>query len=132
MKIKRFVNRWFPVFIWMGVIYIVSSISNPYIVIPETVGVSDELIGRFSHVIEYSILAFLAVRALGLEASKVKELRVLVYSFLISLAYSFLDEIHQSFVPRRTFQILDLSFDFFGILIGLAVGYNIFVLKKKN
>jgi VanZ family protein len=44
-----------------------------------------------------------------------------VVSFLICIFYAVSDEIHQLFVPGRTFQLFDLSMDFTGTIAGLLV-----------
>ena len=66
------------------------------------------------HIIEYVILSFLLYRALI--KSRFKK-----YSFalavILSIFYGLSDEIHQLFVVGRSFDVLDLVFDFIGAFL---------------
>lgn len=42
-----------------------------------------------------------------------------LFSVLLAMLYALSDEIHQIFVPGRTFQVIDLVIDFLGILFGV-------------
>ena len=80
-----FLFRWGPVLLWMVVIYSFSATSDPFQVVPPSVTVSDEIIGRVAHVLEFAVLAVLASRAIlvGRAMSfKVRRLDLLVLSFL--------------------------------------------------
>ena len=46
---------------------------------------------------------------------------------IIAWGYAFTDEIHQIFVPGRAFQLIDLTVNLFGILLGIGV-FVLFVL----
>ena len=129
---NSFVSRWIPVFIWMGVIFLVSSVSNPYSVVPDSLRVPHEILGRYLHVLEFAVLALLVTRAFFLQGNLISRGRVMSAAFILSQSYSLLDEVHQSFVPGRTFQVLDLSLDLAGTLLGLVAGYCIYFLKTKQ
>jgi VanZ family protein len=72
-------------------------------------------------------MAFLMARALLWKG----ELRLvsLVLVLGISELYALSDEIHQLFVPGRTFQLMDLALDLLGGVIGLMV---FAILRKKS
>jgi len=125
--------RWLPVLLWAGVIFIASAKSNPYQALPaswaepvspSTQGSSgrDELLGRFLHPGEYALLAALTARALVWRGK-------LRFSFLaaalgLAALYALSDEIHQLFVPGRSFELRDLALDITGAAVGLA-GYSL-------
>jgi len=86
-----------------------------------------EPIREVMHALEYLILAILAMNAL--HQSGVDK-NILLYSILFCFIYSIFDEVHQIFIPGRTFQILDLFMDFIGYMLGGFIA-NIFIKKNK-
>lgn len=114
-----FINRWGPVLLWMVVIYSFSANSNPFQVVPPIVTVSDEVIGRAAHVLEFAVLAVLASRAILL--GRAMNLKSVAWIFLFSVSYGVFDELHQSLIPGRAFQLLDLGLDVFGVLVGISL-----------
>ena len=113
----------------MGVIFWVSSSSDPYQVVPDNVSVSDDSIGRVAHIFEFTILtiltgnAFLSGRNLTVNAA--------IKTFTFSFSYAILDELHQSIVPDRTFQFMDLGLDLVGNLLGFSIIVFIFPLFRR-
>ena len=94
----------------MAVIFGVSSLSNP--LPPLTTRVSDKIL----HLVEYSILAVLFVRALASEGLGWRA-AILVAIVLTSL-YGVSDEYHQAFVPGRLSDVRDWITDTVGAGIG--------------
>lgn len=136
-----FLVRWGPVLLWIGVIFVFSADSNPYHVLPsnwesacQTIRLGalcqDEMLGRFSHVTEYALLALLICRGVFWE----REVAVsgLLLSAGMALACALLDEMHQLFVPARTFQFADLILDGLGILIGLLIFTSARHLRRRH
>src|SRR4030042_1098198 len=111
-KVKQNVFLWAPVIIWCSLIFYFSSIpnlraaENPF---------WDEIIRSFLHLIIYTILFVLFFRALN----ALKEKKDYLWPLLLSILYSFSDEIHQSLIPTRTFQTRDLLVDIMGIFLGI-------------
>ena len=61
-SVKKFVKWWLPVIMWMGVIFIGSSIGD----VPRVGGkTTDGLVHRAAHVLEYAVLGALLLRALS-------------------------------------------------------------------
>lgn len=129
-RINTIFSRWLPILLWAIVIFFASANSNPYKPLPvewlepcfstEPDGPScTELLGRALHAGEYAVLAALTTRGLIWKG----EMRpiLLGVSWSLSAFYALSDEIHQLFVPGRTFQLLDLALDIGGGLIGLMV-----------
>jgi len=75
--------------------------------------------GGIGHLVNFAILAFLIARAFIWKAPLKREL--LIISFAIAWLYALSDEIHQIFVPARTFQVLDLFVDGLGAALGVLV-----------
>jgi VanZ family protein len=74
------------------------------------------------HLVEFGLLGFLL--SLGYFLSLKSSFRIKSSFTLASgILLGSLDEIHQYFVPNRSFEILDIVADSLGILIGLAVFY---------
>lgn len=114
-----FLNRWGPVIVWMGFITLASSISNPFVVVPEDVQISNEIIGRISHVLEFVMLGFLVNRAFY--TPRISRAKLLSMSLVTCLAFAVFDEFHQYFVPERAFELLDLGLDGVGIVLGVSL-----------
>lgn len=99
--------NYFYVLFYMVFIFYLSSIPLKF---PETINKIDPT--KFSlHVIEYMILGFLLFNAK-------KDLKS---SFVIGSLYGLTDEIHQFFVPFRTFSYLDLIADCLGSFLGALI-----------
>lgn len=76
------------------------------------------LIRKAGHFTEYAVLAFLARRAFMSSSKAILRTRWFQLTLLLVVAYSLLDEFHQSFEPSRTASIYDSAIDVAG---GLTV-----------
>jgi VanZ family protein len=98
--------------VWMALIFIGSSQSDP-----------SPGIGNLGHVIahfaEYAILAVLWFWALLSSLGR----RALLVSAAISVLYAISDEYHQSFVPDRDSDPVDVVVDSCGVAVALALSY---------
>jgi len=65
---------------------------------------------RTAHIVEYSILGVLVIRAYSYKKARIGVMTVLFLSVFILLSGLF-DEWHQTFVPGRTGQLIDAIFD---------------------
>lgn len=110
MNWKHHLRFWVPVYIYLILIFIISSISFPAL----TIGVGEGRrisINSWLHVGEYALLGFLFYRAF------VNSDKILLkkYSFMLAIifatAYGVTDEIHQLFVPGRVCDIKDVFCD---------------------
>lgn len=121
--IKTILLRWLPVILWAGVIFSLSSFSNPYaslLPFPLFAALPHEQLGQFSHVFVYAVLAFLLARALVHMPGKGTD-PVSLPAWGMAVVYAFSDEIHQLFVAGRTFQMADLALDALGALVGMLL-----------
>jgi len=113
----------------MALIFAFSADSDPYRMLPgwEEKCLSahlnglcqDEILGRVSHFLEYAVLAVLFSRAVAW--GRAPRGTFLILAAGLSAAYALLDEVHQLFVPGRTFQFFDLGLDICGIVLGVLL-----------
>jgi VanZ family protein len=105
---------WLPSIVYMVAIFIVSSISD---VGPMPGGVSDKSL----HMLSYAVLGVLLLGPLaGGGLSGVSWKRAFAAIALATL-YGVSDEFHQSFVPGRSSEILDVVADAIGAASGVAL-----------
>ena len=79
---------------------------------------------------EYSILGFLAVRAIYSLDLRSSNGFLFALSVIFSVFYGFSDEIHQSFVPGRTVSIGDLMADGVGGFLGTFAYWKMAIVRK--
>jgi VanZ family protein len=101
-----------PVVCWAGLIFVVSSLSNP----PGRP--SAEWVSSLAHFAEYSILAFLVGRWLDGQFGTCRLKGLLVIAWALSALYGASDELHQSFVAGRDATPVDWLFDAAGAGVG--------------
>jgi len=71
------------------------------------------------HVPVFGILSFLWLRFF--KKKQIAYKKALLYTFLIVLFISHLDELYQFFLPQRDASILDLFLDMLGFILGVAI-----------
>ena len=97
-----------------------------------------EFVRTGAHVLEFAALTFFAyLLALSAGADKTKKARLwaLPSVFLFGALYALSDEVHQKFVPGRSFQWQDVGFDTLGAALGVSfalLAYLLFVRIKRK
>jgi VanZ family protein len=89
---------------------------------------TDAVLKKLGHMIEYGILALLIWWALHAHAVSV-ERRGLLAAFAVAVIYAASDEWHQTFVPGRNGNVYDWTVDLAGAGIAL-VGLRIALLRR--
>ena len=136
----RVFKHWLPVFLWMGVIFLMSTdlgsathtsrIIEPLLrwlnpqISPEAIGRAHFLVRKTGHLTEYAILALLVLRALRKSQPdrwSTHLWRAAGCALLITAAYASTDEWHQSFVPGRTASPVDVLIDGSGGFLALTL-----------
>ncbi len=115
----------FAVLAWAAVIFTASSFSNP----PGTSG--GEWKSQLAHTVEYAVLAVLLVRALSHYFPDRSLFVLAAFAWLLAACYGMSDEFHQSFVPNRDANWLDVGFDTLGAGFGV-IGALAFQLRNKR
>lgn len=130
--IFRFFLRILPV-IYIICIWIQSSLLNPEKIGQFSNKITSEMVIIFgvtfelAHLVEFGILYLFIVFALLTYGNLTKKKEML--ACIISVGYSLVDEIHQLFVPFRSFSIIDLVKDIIGVWV---VWYIINKFYYKN
>lgn len=118
----KFQKYWFPVILYSGIIFCVSSIPNLKTPLPEV------QFDKFLHVLEYLPFGFLLARLICHTRCSVSRGTVLTTVALGSLFYGLSDEMHQMFVPGRDAEIIDVIAAALG---GLGGGYIFLLFSRK-
>ena len=122
MNTPKFIRFWFPVCIYSGIIFYVSSLQGDDI--PVGVGNIDKLV----HVVEYIPFGFLLCRGLFKNFAHMRMSRLFFFVFLGSFIYGISDEYHQSFVAGRAAEGMDALAD----SLGGGLGGFLYILKNKR
>jgi VanZ family protein len=113
---KKFIWRWFPAILVMGLIFIASATPGPKM---PGFGYWDVFVKKGGHMTGYALLAASFIHALS------KDKRASGFQFTaaicITALYAISDEFHQSFIPGRTSSARDVCIDLAGALIGIAL-----------
>ena len=128
--------RYGPVLAWMAVIFYASSahfsaentsrMIGPLLrwlfpnISEASLGVVHGITRKAGHFSEYAVLGLLAARAFKSSSNRGLRGHWFSWSLLLVIAYAFLDEFHQSFVPSRTASVYDSLIDISGGLTVLA------------
>lgn len=129
---------WLPVFLWALVIAVESSIGSasntgPLLrtllvwlfgsVEPARLDLVHGLIRKAGHFFGYGVLGYLSFRALSATLPKARPKQWAGLAVCLTFLVASLDEWHQSFLPDRTGQFMDVVLDTSGalFLVGLAL-----------
>jgi VanZ family protein len=107
------IRRWLPLIVWIVMIFALSSIpglSSDDVKLPTGF---DKLV----HFIEYAVFALLYYRGLSYGGVRVRWSIVLIV-IASGIAVAALDEMYQSYIPRRDSSLYDLVMDSAGIVTG--------------
>lgn len=108
-RLKTIIWRWGPVLVWAGVIYFFSSrpdlprIQEPWLELS---------LRKAAHVTEYAIFGALLARAVGARKGQV------ALAAALGALYAASDEWHQTLVPTRKGNPLDVALDTAAVLAG--------------
>ena len=95
-----------------------------------SVNIPSDVIRTFAHIAEFALLGFLVSNLF----ISIKDAPKPLLSVALSWGYAWTDEIHQLFVDGRAFQLIDLTVDLTGIILGTALLFVLFKLinAKKH
>ncbi|MGH8637920.1 MAG: VanZ family protein [Burkholderiales bacterium] len=98
----------------MALIFTASSMSDPG---APPGGLSD----KGAHVTAYAALGASLIRALAGGRSTAMTPRRILFAIVLATVYGLSDELHQSFVPERTPDVMDLAADAIGATAGALI-----------
>lgn len=116
---------WAPVAVYMALIFVGSSISQPPQVGP---AVSDKVL----HLVAYAGLGVLLVRALSRGWTRPVTTGLAMRAVLIGALYGASDEFHQSFVPERNVEALDIVADAAGAAVAAGAFRAWDIIRKRD
>ena len=119
--------RWGPALAWAAVIFALSS--QPGLRVSSDAAV-DGPVRHLAHVGAYALLALLLVHGMG-SLGRPLTARTAAIAALLTIGYGVTDEIHQSFVPSRTANPIDVGYDAIGAGLGLAVAWGWGRLRRE-
>jgi VanZ family protein len=87
----------------------------------EKLGLTNGIVRKIAHFIIYAMLgASLANFFRSTEGKKFPSLKAIILSLLIAVIYSSIDEYHQSFIPERDGNPIDILIDSLGATAGIC------------
>lgn len=111
-----------PAILYYGFIFFLSSLS-----VKGQVGIP--FLDKGLHLVEFALLGFLL--SIGYFLSLRSSFRIkAAFTLASGILLGCLDELHQYFIPSRSFEVLDMVADSIGILIGLFAFYYFSRTKK--
>jgi VanZ family protein len=119
MKLSAFLKTglfwwyWFPVLIYCAAIFLQSSFPSPDRLSSVPLG------DKAMHFLAYAILGGLFFRAFVRTRVDMRTGRAFLLSVLLTTLYGISDEIHQSFVPHREADIMDVMANTIGSVAGV-------------
>lgn len=148
---RRFVSAVWPILLWMGVIFLMSTdgasaVQTSRILEPllhwldpamssDTVERMQSVIRKAAHIAEYAVLAWLILRMGSMlrgPSSSRWSWRAALVAFGASAAYGATDEFHQLFVASRGPSIRDVLIDIAGAVLGLATAFAWHALRNRR
>ena len=128
-KISRIIFYWAPAIIWMGVIFYLSSrvrvsLTKQFI--------TDFIIFKTLHMVEYAILYFLLFRGFySFKKEKLSWNKRMISALIISIIYAATDEMHQLSTPTRQGTVRDIIIDAAGAtLMYIYIRAKLSLVKK--
>ncbi len=115
----RLLLAWLPLFLWLGLIFYLSSRSTlPRVPLPSEAEVwFRPYVSPLAHLVEYAVLGALAYRAARTgRTGRSLWVGVVIFGVVVGA----LDEFHQSTVPGRAAEMADVLADSVGTLLALA------------
>jgi len=110
-RVKNLICYWLPVLIYMALIFYLSSGPGklPDYKIPH--------LDKLGHIVLYGILGLLVFRAFRAGNPSRPAQRAVIFTLVVCVLYGLSDELHQSFVPQRQVELLDIVCDGLGALL---------------
>lgn len=119
--LNNFIIFWFPVLVFMGLIFYISSFPGSEIL---PIFPFQDIVFHF---FIYLMLAFFFSRAMQYAYPNITTAKTILFTVIFGTFYGLTDEFHQAFVPLRTCSGLDVFIDSLGSISGSLV----FIFRKK-
>jgi hypothetical protein len=116
LNLKEWLRRWGPALLLMAVIFIASA--QPKEVVPDF-GAHDWGVKKAAHAFGYALLGVAYLH--GLAGGRPPTWRQAALAVVLAALYAATDEYHQSFVPDRGADLLDVGIDALGAALGVGL-----------
>ncbi len=127
-RATRLIKYWAPVIAYGGLIFFLSSQSDPQLYLPNIFSfMSDKVL----HAIEYGILGILCYRAFRHAAGKNAPQFGIPLAIVAATAFGLVDEFHQSFVAFRHSEGLDLFAEAVGATVAVLGWYAFHSFRRS-
>ncbi len=121
---------WVPPFLYMALIFVVSSLEQPPLPMPEFEWLT---IDKLYHFVEYAVLGgLLAIAFVKAKPAVVPSKLIWLVAMVLSILYGASDEWHQTFVPGRFATLADWVADALGSIAGVLAVYLYHKKKMVN
>jgi len=107
--LKKLIS-WLLVFVWIELIFWLSDQSK---VIPSSNFLITRVLSILGHIFVFGILFLLLYRAMA-GSLRISKKRYIIAGLLIVFLYGITDEYHQSFIPHRDANLVDVGWDLLG------------------
>jgi len=147
MSFRNKIQYWFPVLLWIGFIFWMStgmfSAQNTYLFFEPLLrffspSISQKeiiyfhlILRKFAHLTEYFISGILLYRAFRNGSDKKREWIWASSSLLVVVIIAAGDELHQSFVAARTASLIDVGIDITGGFLAQCVSVFMYKCRRK-
>lgn len=111
--------RWGPAVAWAGLIFVLSAQPGLRISSDDNV---DAPARHVAHGFVYTVLVLLIIHGMG-QLGRPLTVRTAVIAGVLGVGYGITDEVHQTFVPDRTGQAIDVGYDAVGVGVGLIIAW---------
>lgn len=118
MTNNKFIKLWLPVYLYAGLIFILSSRPQP-----EKLALFPNA-DKAVHIVEYAVLGALLIRAFWRSDYGWSIYKCVGISVAAACLYGISDELHQHFVPTRIASGWDVLSDSIGAFIGAIIYKN--------
>jgi VanZ family protein len=148
MSFRKKVQYWFPVILWIGFIFWMStgmfSAQNTYVFFASLLryvspSISQKeivfvhfIIRKLAHLTEYFISGLLLFRAFRNGSENRRELLWAFSSFVVVVIIAASDEVHQTFVYTRTASIVDVGIDTLGGFLAQCISILVFRRRRQK
>ncbi|MFH0773077.1 MAG: VanZ family protein [bacterium] len=117
---------WLPPFIWMGVVFFMSSQKS----VKMTTNVTTDFVTfKTLHMVEYAFLFFLFYRAFQ-SLNHIQKNVCGICAFAVAIFYSLTDELHQLYIPTRQGRFRDIAFDIAGMIVMYVIIKKVRLIQK--
>jgi VanZ family protein len=114
---NNFTRFQLPLILWMFFIFLISSVESiPHM---QTIFISTD---KLAHTIEFFVFCWFCWRAMYFQDTfSLLKRWSLFFAFIFTCIFGYLDEVHQLFVPGRSYEYLDMLADATGALLCIVI-----------